>query len=68
MSFEEKKRKYEEVSKGMVRDLKPIFDRLIEKQSESLDEVSDTNWEEVIPPLRNNHAKYPNDGRANSKC
>jgi hypothetical protein len=50
MDYEEKNKKFRDIDKSMQKDLKPIFDRLIEKSERNMDSKSPTSWDEYVPP------------------
>ena len=49
MGFQRKKEEYIETCKDMARDLKPIFDRLIDKSDEYIEENNSVDMTEYVP-------------------
>jgi len=50
MNYEEREEKFKDISKDIHKDLKPIFDRLVDKQTDFWNEQNSTDWDEYIPP------------------
>lgn len=50
MEYEDKKDRFNEIMKGMGTDLKPIFDRMIRKQTDSIAEKNPVSYSEYVPP------------------
>jgi hypothetical protein len=50
MNYEEKEKEYKKVVESMNKNLKPIFDKLLDKSNSSMDSISPTNWSEYVPP------------------
>jgi hypothetical protein len=50
MNYDDKKDRYNEIVKGMGEDLKPIFDRMIDKSDKAISDVNPVDYEEYIPP------------------
>jgi hypothetical protein len=49
MGFQRKKEEYIETCKDMARDLKPIFDRLIDKSDEYIEETNSVDMTDYVP-------------------
>ena len=50
MDYKEKQERYNEIVKGMGEDLKPIFDRMVEKSNEAIDKKNPVDYSEYVPP------------------
>jgi len=50
MNYEEREKNFKKVSKRLHKKLKPIFDRLVDKQTDYWNEKNPTNWTEYTPP------------------
>lgn len=50
MDFQDKKDRYNEIMNGIGKDLKPIFDRLVNQSNEIMDSKSNVDYTEYVPP------------------
>jgi hypothetical protein len=50
MDYEEKQEQYNDIMGRMGKDLKPIFDRMIQKSNDHIDEINPVDYSEYVPP------------------